>query len=99
MASGSLLTGPVIWNVDMGPGRLAKCDGNTGKWEKWAASMHDAGVIMNGLLPNSTQVTAIMDELYGAFKGAIHTNTLMAFARRIKEKALLVQQKKTEIKA
>ena len=73
---GRLVKGPVMWTVDTGPGRLTSIEGEMGKeWDKWAKEMLEDGIILNGLLPNSTKVKAVMNDIFNAFKCVIRGNT------------------------
>ena len=51
-----------MWTMNTGQGQLANLDDEG--WDKWAESMRDQGVVINGLLPNSTAVMAITDKLF-----------------------------------
>ena len=55
------------------------------------------GIILNGLLPNSTPVSAIMDELYRAFKIACRISTHLVYARKIKVNTRAIAQRKLAI--
>jgi len=95
---GRLVMGPVMWTCDTGPGRLTSVDGELGPiWDEWAKKMMDKGVILNGLLPNSTSVAAVMDELFRKFKIATRAATQKVFAKKIKANAKAVTAKKLEI--
>ena len=63
----------------------------------WSKEMMQSGVIINGLLPNSTAVLAIMDELFRAFKGALRTSTHEHYAGKIKNHAREITKRKVEI--
>lgn len=54
-------------------------------WDKRAEKMRNKGIILNGLLPNSTQVIAIMDELFRAFKNLLQQPTHGHYSRKIKK--------------
>ena len=83
-----LVCGPVMWNMDTGPGRLTSIDGPIGEvWDEWAKNMMQRGVILNGLLSNSTSVSAVMDELFRKFKIATRASTQKHFAKKIKKNA------------
>lgn len=95
---GRLIQGPVFWMVDTGPGRLTSIDGPLGLiWDAWAKRMMEKGIILNGLLPNSTSVSAVMDELYRAFKISFRAATQRVFAKKIKANAKKVAAKKLDI--
>ena len=95
---GRLVSGPVMWNMDTGPGRLCSVDGDLGElWDEWAESMMQRGVILCGLLPNSTSVSAIMDKLFRAFKIASRKATQKVFAKKIKANAKAVAKLKAEM--
>ena len=95
---GRLVSGPVMWNMDTGPGRLCSNDGELGElWDEWAESMMQRGVILCGLLPNSTSVSAIMDELFRAFKIASRAATQKVFAKRVKANAKAIAKLKLDI--
>jgi len=96
--TGELLTAPVIWNCDTGPGRLPVNDGEEQQWEKWAQEMMEKGVILHGLLPNSTSVSAVMDELYRSFKISTRMETVRVFAGKIYDLAKKIQKYKLDIK-
>ena len=55
------------------------------------------GVILNGLLPNYTTLSAIMDKLYQAFKIACRVSTHLVYARKIKANAKAIVQHKLTI--
>ena len=65
---GWLVKGPILWNVDSGQGWLANTEGNEDKYAMRDKKMHNKGIIIVGLCPNSTSVTAIMVKLFRAFK-------------------------------
>ena len=91
---GRLIKGPVMWTVDTGPGRLTSIDGeHAEEWEEWAREMMVKGVILNGLLPNSTTVSTIMDKLYRAFKIACRVSTHLVYARKIKANAKAIPRR------
>ena len=95
---GRLISGPVLWTVDTGPGRLTSNQGEFARvWDEWAKKMHEQGIIICGLLPNSTTVSAVMDELYRAFKIATRKATQTVFAAKVKANAKAVQKLKLEI--
>ena len=66
-------------------------------WDEWAEEMREKGIIINGLLPNSTAVMAIMDELFRAFKDALKHSIHNHYAKKIKANAKQVQRRKAEI--
>ena len=87
-----------MWTADTGPGRLCSVDSKMAEeWEAWAESMMRRGVILLGLLPNSTSVLAVLDELFRAFKIAIRKATQRVYAKKIKTNARSVRRKKLEI--
>ena len=87
-----------LWTVDTGPGRLLSVEGELGEaCDEWAKKMMEKGVILNGLLPNSTSVSAIMDELFRAFKIKTRKATQKVWAQKIKANAKSVAAKKTAI--
>ena len=92
---GRLVSGPVIWTCDTGQGRLACLDDE--RWDEWALELREHGIILHGLLPNSTAVSAVMDELFRAFKIAFRKATLKHFARKIKTQAQMIRRRKLEI--
>ena len=95
---GRLKTGPVMWTADTGPGRLTSVEGELGKeWDRWSTEMLRDGIILNGLLPNSTEVTAVTDELFNSFKCATRGNTHNVFACKIKANAKTVGRRKLDI--
>ena len=59
--------------------------------------MQEKGIIINGLLPNSTAVMAIMDELFRAFNGALKHLIHSHYAKKTKANAKQVQRRKAEI--
>ena len=81
--------------MDTGQGRLANLDDEG--WDEWAESMMNQGVIINGLLPNSTAVMAIMDELFRAFKNSLQASTHKHYAKKIKVNAVQISRRKAEI--
>jgi hypothetical protein len=95
---GQLVKGPVLWTCDTGPGRLCS-NTDDAQWDEWAKKMMEKGIIICGLLPNSTSVSAIMDELFRAFKIAIRKSTQRVFARKVKENAAAVALLKADIAA
>eukprot|EP00956_Cyclotella_meneghiniana_P004388 scaffold5341_cov72-Cyclotella_meneghiniana.AAC.10 len=72
--TGRLISGPVMWTVDFGPGRVEANAVLTPDWDKWAIEMRDHGILIMILLPNSTALTALMDKLFGPFKAACREN-------------------------
>ena len=92
---GRLKSGPVLFTCDTGQGRLACLDDEG--WDDWALEMREKGVILHGLLPNSTAVSAVMDELFRAFKIAFTQATHKHFARKIKTQAQMIRRRKLEI--
>ena len=59
--------------------------------------MQEKGIIINGLLPNSTAVMTIMDELFRAFNGALKHLIHSHYAKKTKANAKQVQRRKAEI--
>ena len=59
--------------------------------------MRKSGIIINGLLPNSTTVLAIMDELYQAFKNLLRQSTHDHWSRKIKKNTMQISRQKVEI--
>ena len=55
------------------------------------------GIIILGLLPNSTSVSAVMDELFSAFKMATRRSTQLVYAKKIKANSRAVRLKKLQI--
>ena len=92
---GRLVKGPVMWTMDTGQGRLANLADES--WDEWALKMINRGVIINGLLPNSTTVLAIMDELFRAFKADLRSYTHDHYARKIKANSKAIVKRKLEI--
>ena len=92
---GRLLTGPVMWTMDTGQGRMANLEDEG--WDEWAEEMRHKGIIMNGLLPNSTAVMAIMDELFRAFKDKLRKSTHEQYSKKIKANAKQITRRKAEI--
>ena len=92
---GRLVKGPVMWIMDTEQGRMANLDDEG--WDEWAEEMWEKGIIINGLLPNSTTVMAIMDKLFRAFKGALKHSIHGHYAKKIKANAKQVQRRKAEI--
>ena len=56
---GRIISAPVLWYVDFGPGRCAANTLGTPAWDKWANEMWESGILIMPLLPNSTAVTAL----------------------------------------
>ncbi len=101
-SEGNLVKGPVLWITDTGPGRLAKPDSDyrNEKGETYDEIMErfaKMGIIITGLLPNSTAVTAVMDELFRAFKNATRAAAQIVYARKIKDNARQVIEKKKDL--
>ena len=84
-----------MWTMDTGQGRLANLDDES--WDERAASMINRGVIINGLLPNSTTVLAIMDDLYCAFKADLHKCTHDHYAEKIKANSKAITNRTLDI--
>ena len=59
--------------------------------------MRMKGVILNGLLSNATNVLTIMDEIFHAFKNALHLSTHQQFARKIKVNEKAIMRRKNTI--
>lgn len=98
-SEGNLVKGPVVC---YGPGRLAKPDSDyrNEKGETYDEIMErfaKMGIIITGLLPNSTAVTAVMDELFRAFKNATRAAAQIVYARKIKDNARQVIEKKKDL--
>lgn len=94
---GRLVSGPVIWFLDFGQGRIAANTFQTPKWDKWAQEKWEKGVLIMPLLPNSTAVTALMDRLFGPFKAACREESQKIFARRIQEHSEAVGKVKEDM--
>ena len=92
---GRLEKGPAMWTRDTGQGCLASLDDPT--WDEWASKMRESGIIINGLLPNSTTVLAIMDELHRAFENALRQSTHEHRSRKIEKNATQISGRKVEI--
>ena len=92
-----MISGPVLWDCDTGPGRLAKLSIDDPRWDEWAKKMHDKGVIIIGLLPNLTSVTALLDELFDCFKQATRIKTQNIYTRKVKENSKAVKKLKEDI--
>ena len=92
---GRLVKGPVMWTMDTGQGRLANLDNES--WDAWAALMINRGVIINGLLPNSTTVLAIMDDLYCAFNAILRKSTHGHYVKKIKANSKATTKRTLEI--
>ena len=88
--TGRLISGPVMWTVDFGPGRVEANAVLTPDWDKWAIEMRDHGILIMILLPNSTALTALMDKLFGPFKAACRENSQVLYAKRIQEHSTAV---------
>ena len=84
-----------MWTTDTGQGRLANLEDEG--WDKWSEEMRNKGVIINGLLPNSTAVLAIMDELFRAFKNSLRKSTHDHYAKKIKANGVNITRRKAEI--
>jgi hypothetical protein len=59
--------------------------------------MFNDGVIICGLLPNSTSITAVMDDLFGAYKQALCRQTQDVHAKKVKKHAHAVKDLKADI--
>jgi hypothetical protein len=94
---GRLVKGPLMLNCDTGPGRIGKVDFTDPSWELWADEMFNDGVLICGLLPNSTSITAVMDDLFGAYKQAIRRQTQDIYAEKVKKHAHAVKDLKADI--
>ena len=95
---GRLVKGPVFWLVDTGPGRLCSVDSKYSEmWEAWGKRMMQKGVIVSGLLPNSTSVSAVLDELFRSFKIAMRKHASLVYAAKIKAHAKAVRAAKIDI--
>lgn len=101
-SNGNLVKGPVLWITDTGPGRLAKVDSDfrNEKGETYDDILKrfaKMGIFILGLLPNSTAVTAVMDELFRAFKNATRASAQAVYARKLKVNARAVIAKKKDL--
>ena len=59
--------------------------------------MLNQGVIINGLLPNSTAAMEIMDEIFRAFKNSLQASTHKHYTKKIKMNAMQISRRKAEI--
>lgn len=89
---GRIVSAPVLWIVDMGPGRIAANSIDMPEWDKWAQEMYLMGILVMPLLPNSTAVTALMDKLYGPFKAATRVTTQMIYAEKLQQHAAKLKE-------
>ena len=97
---GRLVKGPVLWNVDSGPGRLAAVtEDNQQAYDVWLERLHNQGVLIHGLCPNTTSVSAVMDELFRAYKISQRANTKKVFALKIRKSADAITAKKAALAA
>lgn len=94
---GRLVSGPVLWIVDSGPGRLAALSLDDSSWDEAMKELRLQGILIIGLLPNSTSVTAVMDDLFGPFKQRTRTATQKIFAAKVKAHAESVKELKADI--
>ena len=81
--------------MDTGQVWLANLDDEG--WDEWAESMLNQGVIINGLLPNSTAAMEIMDEIFRAFKNSLQASTHKHYTKKIKINAMQISRRKAEI--
>lgn len=96
---GRIVKAPVMWVVDFGIGRVDANELETPEWDKWAEQVYNDGILIKVLLPNSTAVTALMDHLFGPFKGACREESQKIFARRIQANADKVAKIKADMAA
>ncbi len=94
---GRLEKGLVMWTVDFGPGCMTTVDeSNDQKYNAWTLQLWDKGVYVNGLCPNTTSVSAIMDELFCAFKIDTCCETKKLFVCKIYAQAKAVKERRKE---
>ncbi|KAL7425468.1 hypothetical protein ACHAXM_000028, partial [Skeletonema potamos] len=103
-SDGNVVRGPVLWITDTGPGRLSRRDSDfrndaNETYDDIMKRFAEEGIFINGLLPNSTAVTAVMDELYRAFKNACRSSTQDVYARKLQANARAVIEKKKDLAA
>ena len=80
---GRITSGPVLWTLDFGQGRVSANTFETPEWDKWARDKYNKGILIMPLLPNSTAVTALMDYLFGPYKGACRDRSQVIFADHV----------------
>ena len=82
------MSGPILWIVDSGPGRLAALSLDDPSWDKAMRELKALGILIIGLLPDSTSVTAVIDDLFSPFKQIIWVATQKIFAAKVKAQAV-----------
>jgi hypothetical protein len=78
----ALIQGPVVLQVDSGPGRFADSDENFEIRESTA----DRGLGIYAGLPNGTSAMQLMDGLFGFFKQQIRHNSFRIVMEQLKER-------------
>ena len=81
-----LIKGPVFLKTDSGSGRQSKSKINM----QFRHDMHKLGFHIGPGLPNSTQATQEMDDLYETFQGMLDTTSQDVFTRKTYERSLAV---------
>lgn len=81
-----------MWTMDTGRGQPANLDDE--EWYEWAMKMLSKGVILNGLIPNATSISAIMNELFRAFKSGLRISTHQHYTKKIKANAKAITRLK-----
>ena len=66
-------------------------------WGTWTEETRNKGAILNGLLPNSTPVLAIMDDLFRTFKDVLRKVTHDHYAKKIKTNTRQILRHNDEI--
>ena len=84
----TLIKGPIFIKTDSGNGRQSKSKINM----QFRYDMHKLGVHIGPGLPNSTQATQEMDDLYEIFKGMCNTMSQEVFTTKTYERALAVDR-------
>jgi hypothetical protein len=82
--NGKLLSGPVIFKVDAGQGRIVSDKESIQKREEFK----ERGFIILMGLPNATSVQQEMDALYGPFKSATYARGEIVAMEKLKARGL-----------
>ena len=88
---GKVLKGPVLIKTDMGPGRLIATNENV----DWRKDLCKRGVYYLGSCPNSTSVTAEMDDQFGSYKGACRISAQRCYNEKLWERMLKIKEKRS----
>ena len=94
---GRIISAPVLWYVDFGPGQCAANTLESTEWDVWAKEMWENGILIMPLLPNSTAITALMDYLFRPFKTACHEPSQFIDRERLQKNSEAIQKIKAAL--